>query len=244
MSEWILRDTRMSERILRYSDHRTDTQRYSDEQTDNGYSEILEWVNRCSEILGWAKGYPNFSKGNKEEQMRKKAGGTKSRSIYTENSHYSKPCSSHISDKTIGKWAFSKQQQFHSPFQPVSAVSVSVSTIKKFQYLLQPVQSHGREPIKSKLNAISFSMCRSIICIDFGGSSGARAPNNWEMPMHLLVFTTFSPKNLGFPQYFWQVYASPHKLNEFSHKTIEIRSYRFRERRILFQELHDTVRQL
>jgi len=28
------------------------------------------------------------------------------------------------------------------------------------------------------------------------------------MTMHLSAFTIFSPQNLGFPQYFWQVYAS------------------------------------
>jgi len=41
------------------------------------------------------------------------------------------------------------------------------------------------------------------IGIDFGGQPGC-APNNWETPMHLSVFTTFSPQNLGLPlQYFW-----------------------------------------
>ena len=41
------------------------------------------------------------------------------------------------------------------------------------------------------------------------GAARASAPNNWEMPMYLSLFNTFSPQYFGLPtQYFWQVYAS------------------------------------
>jgi len=44
--------------------------------------------------------------------------------------------------------------------------------------------------------------------VDFG-EARTRAPNNWETPMHLSLFTTFCPQYFDFPtQYFWQVYAS------------------------------------
>jgi len=53
-------------------------------------------------------------------------------------------------------------------------------------------------------------MCMHI-GVDFGGGAAqARAPNKWEMPMHLSLLTTFCPPQyFGLPaQYFWQVYAS------------------------------------
>jgi len=38
----------------------------------------------------------------------------------------------------------------------------------------------------------------TYIGIDFGGVARAHAPNNWEMPMHLSVFTAFCPPKFGF----------------------------------------------
>ena len=37
-------------------------------------------------------------------------------------------------------------------------------------------------------------------------------PNNWETPVHSSVTTTFSSQYFGFPQYFWQVYATAEML--------------------------------
>ena len=43
----------------------------------------------------------------------------------------------------------------------------------------------------------------------FWGVARARAPNNWETPMHLSLFTTLCLQYFDLPtQYLWQVYAS------------------------------------
>ena len=58
-------------------------------------------------------------------------------------------------------------------------------------------------------------LLRALLSVNIGvdsvGADWARAPNNWETPMHLSLFTTFS-QYFGLPtQYFWQVYASVSK---------------------------------
>ena len=47
------------------------------------------------------------------------------------------------------------------------------------------------------------------------GAAQVRTPNNWAMPMHLSVFTIFSPHKIWvFPQYFSQVYANAQAANQ------------------------------